>query len=209
MALFTWLLYRNRYFFHDDAFISLRYARNLIELGDLSWNPGERVEGYTNFLHLLAVAGLMKLGNEPLAAARVVGLLSALALLAALFFGLRRVAEASPRARAVALFGTVASTPLAIWSLGGLETVTATALLAWGLVLVLPLVGGSGGIGRACAAGIFFALAYLTRPDSLVVAAISAAAVALAVVAAPGARRRSLSPPPATLCRARGAGSSP
>jgi hypothetical protein len=34
----------------DDAFISLRYAKHFAEGHGLVYNPGERVEGYTNFL---------------------------------------------------------------------------------------------------------------------------------------------------------------
>jgi len=34
----------------DDAFISFRYAHNLVQGHGLVFNPGERVEGYTNFL---------------------------------------------------------------------------------------------------------------------------------------------------------------
>ena len=37
----------------DDAFISYRYARNLATGRGLVFNPGERVEGYTNFLYVL------------------------------------------------------------------------------------------------------------------------------------------------------------
>ena len=43
IAVFLFTLYRQRYFFHDDAFIELRYVRNFILAGDLSWNPGDRV----------------------------------------------------------------------------------------------------------------------------------------------------------------------
>ena len=41
----------------DDAFISFRYARNLLDGHGLVWNPGERVEGYTNFLWTILLAG--------------------------------------------------------------------------------------------------------------------------------------------------------
>nr|MBC8422663.1 hypothetical protein [bacterium] len=34
----------------EDAFISFRYAANLLDGHGLVFNPGERVEGYTNFL---------------------------------------------------------------------------------------------------------------------------------------------------------------
>ena len=39
-------------FIQDDAFISFRYAYNLVHHQESTWNPGEkdRVEGYTNFL---------------------------------------------------------------------------------------------------------------------------------------------------------------
>lgn len=44
----------------DDAFISFRYVRNLVEGHGLVWNRGERVEGYTNFLWVLELAALWK-----------------------------------------------------------------------------------------------------------------------------------------------------
>lgn len=51
------LAFFNR-FIQDDAFISFRYAQNLVQQGELTWNPGEtdRVEGYTNFLWTLLMA---------------------------------------------------------------------------------------------------------------------------------------------------------
>src|SRR3972149_692187 len=49
------LAWSNR-FIQDDAFISFRYALNLVKGCGLVWNPGERVEGYTNFLWTLFMA---------------------------------------------------------------------------------------------------------------------------------------------------------
>jgi len=40
----------------DDAYISYRYAENLVRGEGLVFNHGERVEGYSNFLYVLAVA---------------------------------------------------------------------------------------------------------------------------------------------------------
>lgn len=40
----------------DDAYISYRYAQNLVLGHGLVYNPGERVEGYTNFLWVLIIA---------------------------------------------------------------------------------------------------------------------------------------------------------
>src|ERR1700733_1253424 len=46
-----------RYFWlDDDMTISMRYARNLAHGLGLVWNPGQRVEGYTNFGWTLVMA---------------------------------------------------------------------------------------------------------------------------------------------------------
>ncbi|MFT5442480.1 MAG: arabinofuranosyltransferase, partial [Myxococcota bacterium] len=56
----------DRYFFlGDDAFISFRYAKNLAMGHGIVWNPGEYVEGYTNFLWVLILAAGMRLGLSP------------------------------------------------------------------------------------------------------------------------------------------------
>jgi arabinofuranosyltransferase len=46
----------------DDGFISFRYAQNLAEGRGLVYNAGEYVEGYTNLLWTLALAGFMRWG---------------------------------------------------------------------------------------------------------------------------------------------------
>jgi len=46
----------------DDAFISFRYAQNLLDGHGLVFNPGEQVEGYSNLLWILLTSFGMKLG---------------------------------------------------------------------------------------------------------------------------------------------------
>lgn len=46
----------------DDAFITERYAQNLLARGELAYNAGERVEGYTSFGWVIAEAVLAFLG---------------------------------------------------------------------------------------------------------------------------------------------------
>ena len=53
-------------FIQDDAFISFQYARNLVEGHGLTFNPGERVEGYTNFLWTLLISAGIGLGVDPI-----------------------------------------------------------------------------------------------------------------------------------------------
>ena len=54
VASFLYYAYRyiidgQRYYaLFDDAMISMRYAWNLAHGNGLVWNPGERVEGFTN-----------------------------------------------------------------------------------------------------------------------------------------------------------------
>ena len=66
-ALFVGLLalaWYNR-FIQDDAFISLRYAFNLLHGDGLVWNPGQPpVEGYTNFLWTLLLTIPLSIGGD-------------------------------------------------------------------------------------------------------------------------------------------------
>ncbi|MBZ0266726.1 hypothetical protein K8I85_01090, partial [bacterium] len=71
-------------FTQDDAYISLRYARHLVEGNGLVFNPGERVEGYSNFTWTLLLALFLKLGAPAVETSRWLGILfGALSVLAA------------------------------------------------------------------------------------------------------------------------------
>src|SRR6478735_11265017 len=50
-------------FFTDDGFISLRYTQRFLHGQGLTWNDGERVEGYSNLLWVLltAIPGIVRL----------------------------------------------------------------------------------------------------------------------------------------------------
>jgi arabinofuranosyltransferase len=61
-------------FVNDDAFVSFRYAKNLIEGNGLVYNAGERVEGYTNFLWTVMIAGGMWLGIDPVTFSTILGI---------------------------------------------------------------------------------------------------------------------------------------
>ena len=70
-------LYR---FLTDDAFISFRYSVNLAQGHGLVFNPGgERVEGYSNFLWVVILAGLDVIGVKPEQAAIPLSMLFAFA----------------------------------------------------------------------------------------------------------------------------------
>ena len=60
----------------DDAFISFRYAQNLVEGKGLVYNAGEKVEGYSNFLWTMLVALGMELKLDPIHTTNALGLVS-------------------------------------------------------------------------------------------------------------------------------------
>lgn len=61
-------------FIEDDAFISFRYARNLARGEGLVFNPGERLEGYTNFLWTLIMSLPLRWGVDPVMFTHLLGL---------------------------------------------------------------------------------------------------------------------------------------
>ncbi|MFT5233574.1 MAG: arabinofuranosyltransferase, partial [Candidatus Krumholzibacteriia bacterium] len=73
-----WLM---RGYITDDTFIHLRYAENLAQRGEFSFNPGQHTYGATSPLWIFGLALLLKLGLSPFAAATVFGGLSGLLVL--------------------------------------------------------------------------------------------------------------------------------
>jgi arabinofuranosyltransferase len=61
-------------FTQDDAFISYRYVKNFINGHGLVFNPGERVEGYTNFLWIMLLSFFVQLGLNIIIVSKVLGI---------------------------------------------------------------------------------------------------------------------------------------
>jgi hypothetical protein len=170
-----------RGFFIDDGFLSLRYAHRLAAGRGLTFTDGERVEGYSNLLWVLACALGMRLGLAGVIAARVVGFAAAFAAIGAAV-AVGRVGGGTDDARPwrwllPSLYGALLlalSMPIAAWAVGGLEGTLVAALLGWGLVGTLPLLDReSVTLAEAARPGLPLALLCWTRPDgALLVAAI-------------------------------------
>ncbi|HSB42658.1 MAG TPA: hypothetical protein VLK28_12560 [Methylomirabilota bacterium] len=93
----------------DDAYILFRYARNLVETGQLTWNPGhEAVEGYTGIALVLLVAVAMKLGISPVVASQGIGVVGFVATTVLLSRFLRRLEVIPPVRNAVLVLHVVA-----------------------------------------------------------------------------------------------------
>src|SRR5262245_43384188 len=84
LALLTacaWEIWRNAAYVVDDVFINLRYAQHLVDGAGLVFNPGERVEGYTNVTEVLLAALCLRLGLDPIAGLKAVAVLAGLVCL--------------------------------------------------------------------------------------------------------------------------------
>jgi hypothetical protein len=197
--LAAWQAAANWPFFSDDSFISLRFAQRLLDGKGLTWTDGERVEGYSNLLWVLATAGLGACGVDLVTAARGLGALCTLLAQWCLVRALppRDVAGAV-RAAAGPLL-VAAGAPMMTWTLGGLEGPMVLLWLAWGGArLVRAFAATDGGAPPTphalCLASLPFALLCLTRPDGpLWTAAVAAVLGAALLRAGPGtALRRTL-----------------
>jgi arabinofuranosyltransferase len=177
-------------FMADDAFISLRYAERLLAGEGLTWTDGERVEGYSNLLWVLTVAGLSKLLSlDLIVAARAVGLGSTLAALVALALAFRPGPPRRLLPLAAALSVLALSGPLVVWAIGGLEQPLLAGLLAWALVLTRRLAGLEAPSTRdLLAPGACLGLICICRPDG----PLLAAAVGLGLLLGRGPGRASL-----------------
>jgi hypothetical protein len=90
----------------DDSFISFRYARHLFEGHGLVFNPGDPVEGYTNFLWCIVAWLGLKLNIEPIVFTQGVSLM-AQALTLVLVYRLGRASLTGMESTAFSFFATL------------------------------------------------------------------------------------------------------
>ncbi len=172
-----WLLHGYRFYFQDDAFISLRYVWNLLEHGELTWNLGERVEGYTNFFFIVLTAGMQLLGVNPIPSAQVINF-AALAFLGVAFIPVART-MVSLDAALIGWALAMSSMPFLVWVWGGLEAPLFGALVFALHACVLLHFSGRGDRLWVSLAGLIAALAVLTRQDGAIFAIVACLAIFL------------------------------
>ena len=172
VALLAWFASAS-WFLTDDAFISFRYARNLLEGHGLVFNPGERVEGYTNFLWVLELAAIWgALGIRPEHAAPWLSVGFTTGTLAVMLWWVARMPGLRHRGLAawMALGLVCGSATFAVWtSGGGLETRQFTFFVLSAVVCLSLYRSSRRGV---LAASLSLALAALTRPEGVLIAAV-------------------------------------
>ncbi len=159
------LAYLNR-FIQDDAFISFRYALNLATGEGLVWNPGDYVEGYTNFLWTLLMSAAIRFGLDPVPVSQALGLLS---LLGTLVFAYRLVVFITRSDLAAVLVVLLLGTNFTFssYATGGLETQFQTFLILAAVYYSLKIgTDQRWAARRLIALSLLYAAALLTRLDS-------------------------------------------
>jgi hypothetical protein len=148
----------------DDAYISFRYAYNLVTHGELNWNVGyDPVEGYTGVMLPLLVAPVIALGGDPAVASQAIGLLAFIAS-AVLLWRISGNLELPPIVRGIVQVLFLIAPSFYTHVFAGLETMLYMALILasfYALLLradtLLPIV---------------LLLASLTRPEGVLLAAL-------------------------------------
>lgn len=162
----------------DDAMISMRYAWNFSHGYGLVWNPGEYVQGYSNFLQVL----VMSLATFLFEKSGAVLSIQILGLFICLIIGLlsRRIFDQLepdinpsilPWMRSMVLLSVLAYYPLAYWTLLGMETGLLCLLFLGGLSLSFSYLDVEKP-SKLLALGIVSGLAFLTRNDSILLFAL-------------------------------------
>ena len=171
LALLGWFSWVAR-FLCDDAFISFRYVRNLLEGHGLVFNPGEYVEGYSNFLWVLELAAVWgALGVPPEQAAPWLSAACTAATVGALLWWVARLPHLQHRGMTawMALGLLCSSATFAVWtSGGGLETRQFTLFIVLAVVCLSLYRDSRRGLLMA---SLSLAAAALTRPEGPLIAA--------------------------------------
>ncbi len=148
----------------DDAYISFRYVQNLVDGHGLVFNPGERVEGYTNFAWVMLIAlGHVLTGVEIPLVGLVLSVACWIGNIAVVFVLSRRLR----RALAPGLYLPFAVPLVAVQSTfvefgtSGMETGFCSLMVGCGLYFLLIRSAPR----HALAAGTLLILATLGRPD--------------------------------------------
>ena len=162
----------------DDAYISYRYAQNLARGHGLVFNPGERVEGYSNLLYVLLLAPFCRVAGPdtlyPISVAlNLVFAAGAWALFA------RLAAGRLPPARANTAGLLLGLCPMIwLWTASGMET-PLFLLLQIALWIMVDRAARGGGASAAMLVAVVV-LSVLARADGFVVPALAVIYLALA-----------------------------
>lgn len=162
-----WYAYHEYPLLVDDSFISFRYAKNLVDGHGLVWNPGERVEGYSNFLWVMLYALGFKLGIQPEVFTYLISIPIYLASLVFSYLLALRVLKSRDQALVVLLL-VAFNHSLAGFAGSGMETPLHTLQYVLTGYLCAYSIDHGWSPRRTLALSIILNLSLLTRPDGAI-----------------------------------------
>jgi arabinofuranosyltransferase len=165
------------YSVYDDSFISFRYARNLAQGHGPVFNPGERVEGYTNFLWTALMAMAIALGTDVIVASKIAATAAGVATLWLTFrLGQQELGDRWSSTIAASMLAVTAS--FARYAVSGFETLLYGMLVLLGIYLYLRALRAD---TIPFAAGVVLALAGMTRPEGVMIYGVTTLHYAIVV----------------------------
>ncbi len=149
-------------FTQDDAYISFQYVKNFLDNQGLVFNPGEFVEGYTNFFYIILMIFFELLGLNLILTAKILGLFSGIVIFWVGRAWLYDKEENIFSHLTLFCMSLLLSACLAFayWAISGLETLFFAALIFYGLYLASK---------RNLMYIVLMAVATLTRPEGFMV----------------------------------------
>ncbi len=167
LLLVLLIIHISKYFFLcDDAFISFRYAKNFANGLGLVFNPGERVEGYTNFLWVIILSFFSLLGIAPDQSANILSICLSISLFALFCFFNWKI-FATRKYDYFVLLGPLfvaSNRTYAVWSTSGLETALFSILIFGSVIMLVRSLDDTRYLRLSA---ILFSLAALTRPEGI------------------------------------------
>jgi arabinofuranosyltransferase len=154
-------------FANDDAFVSFRYAKNLIEGKGLVYNAGENVEGYTNFLWTVIIAGGMLLKIDPVQFSTILGITFFNAtLLLFIMLTWRQMKTGQSRFFIIPLtaIALCINRDASVYATSGLET----SMIMFLVSLIFAILTVQTSKRSLLLAGTFSVIAMMTRADAVV-----------------------------------------
>lgn len=150
---------------YDDAYITYRYSRNLVEGHGLVYNVGEYVEGITNLLWALLIATGMWLGLDAEVVAHGLGVaFGAIGLLVSYVYARALVATPDAWLPGITPWIVLSFAPYAYCATSGMES----TLFAVAVTAALAAHAGR----RVGLSAVLLVIATWTRPDGILVAAV-------------------------------------
>ncbi|MBC8277400.1 MAG: hypothetical protein H8E46_04155 [FCB group bacterium] len=164
----------------DDAYITYRYAANLANHAELTWNPGEDpIEGYTGVAMPVIMAAIIKLGLSPVVTGKIIGVLAF--ILGGIFLNLiLRLLRLRSSAVSLALILYLTAPFMVVHAYSGLETMLFTAMILVSIYFLLSVLIKTDRI-KTCLNCLYISLLFLSlvRPEGVILAVTSTIALGI------------------------------